>query len=281
MTSGDITQENTDGRQASVIIAFPDIENLKSEVEKLRAELSMLLVEFDELVLVECKNIEMTYMRAIGGLEYKSFELDCAVRRLKRKAELIQACRNRQEKTVLPDIEKALDVEFAEYQEKLRKQIADMNTALLRKSHGKTFSEETFREHKQLYHAIVKALHPDLHPGQDRERVLLFQRAVDAYKSGDTVGLRAIAAMVANPALPDATPPTAQRVIEKERLVKSVQAIKERIAETKAKFPYTMKALLNSPEKIEKRKAELEESIKMSNETLAAYQARIDELLGG
>jgi len=31
----------------------------------------MLILEHDELIFVECKNIEMAYMLAIGGLEYK------------------------------------------------------------------------------------------------------------------------------------------------------------------------------------------------------------------
>lgn len=39
------------------VIVFPDFEKLKSEVEKIRTELSMLLLERDELQFVICKNI--------------------------------------------------------------------------------------------------------------------------------------------------------------------------------------------------------------------------------
>lgn len=84
---------------------FPDFAVLKAEVEKLRTELSMLLLEQDELVYVECKNIEMAYMLSLGNLEYQVYELHCAVLRLKRKTELIQAKKNRQEKVVLFVIE--------------------------------------------------------------------------------------------------------------------------------------------------------------------------------
>lgn len=38
------------------IIILPDFEKLKNEVEKLRTELSMLLLERDELQFVICKN---------------------------------------------------------------------------------------------------------------------------------------------------------------------------------------------------------------------------------
>lgn len=43
------------------VIVFPDFEKLKSEVEKMRTELSMLLLERDELQFVICKNIETEY----------------------------------------------------------------------------------------------------------------------------------------------------------------------------------------------------------------------------
>ena len=80
------------------VIVFPDFEKLKSEVEKMRTELSMLLLERDELQFVICKNIETEYMLKLGSIEYRAYEAQCAALRLKRKIELIQAKKNRQEK---------------------------------------------------------------------------------------------------------------------------------------------------------------------------------------
>ena len=40
------------------IIVFPDFQKLKDDVERLRTELSMLMLERDELRFVICKNIE-------------------------------------------------------------------------------------------------------------------------------------------------------------------------------------------------------------------------------
>lgn len=54
------------------VIVFPDFEKLKSEVEKMRTELSMLLLERDELQFVICKNIETEYMLKLGSIEYKA-----------------------------------------------------------------------------------------------------------------------------------------------------------------------------------------------------------------
>ena len=91
--------EINDGSEVSstIVIPFPAYDKVKSEVEKLKIELSMFVLERDDLVFVECKNIEMAYMLSVGGLEYKAFELNCIVLRLKRKIELIQAKKNRQE----------------------------------------------------------------------------------------------------------------------------------------------------------------------------------------
>lgn len=112
----------------SNVIVFPDFEKLKSEVEKMRTELSMLLLERDELQFVICKNIETEYMLKLGSIEYKAYEAQCAALRLKRKIELIQAKKNRQEKVIISTIEETLDNEFAEYQKQLDEQIDKMNS---------------------------------------------------------------------------------------------------------------------------------------------------------
>ena len=80
------------------LIVFPEYENLKAEVERFRTELSMLMLEYDELRFVICKNIETEYMLKLGSLEYRAYEAQCTALRLKREIELIQARKNRQEK---------------------------------------------------------------------------------------------------------------------------------------------------------------------------------------
>ena len=176
------------------IILFPEFVTLKAEVEKLRTEISMLLLERDELRLVICKNIETAYMLALGSLEYKAFELNCEVLRIKRKIDLIQAKKNRQEKIVLSVIEELLDEEFAEFQRQLDEQIDKMNKAIDH-SQGRPLTDEETKEIKKLYRSIVKALHPDLHPEVTPAQIQLFQNAVQAYENGDLGNLRIISEM--------------------------------------------------------------------------------------
>ena len=267
--------ENNDG----TIVLFPEFEQLKKEVEKLRTELSMLVLERDELLFVECKNLETAYLLTLGSLEYKAFELQCAVLRLKRKAELIQAKKNRQEKILLSAIEDALDDEFAEYQAKLDAQIKKMNSALER-GKGKYLTDEETAQLKKLYRSVVKALHPDLHPEQGYEKVELFHRAVEAYENADLVALRIISEMVAEPAIADMSESGMAALLkEKERISGIIRDLNEKIDEIKTNYPYTMKELLQSESKIAEKKQELECTIAQLNELLAIYKAKIDEML--
>lgn len=261
------------------IIVFPDFEDLKKRVEQLRIEMSMLVLERDELQFVECKNIEMKYMLELGGLEYKAYEAQCAMLRLKRKIELIQAKINRQEKIMISQIEYVLDKEFAQYQEKLDEQIDKVNDAIKR-SEGEVLSEEAVKELKKRYRHIVKTLHPDLHPDITPAQIRLFENAVTAYKNGDLEVLRIIDEMVTKPILTEGTQDAiAELRKEKERLEHLLKILHESIAKIKSEYPYTMKELIHNQEKITARKAELNELIREYQEAAQVYKRRIKEML--
>lgn len=271
--------EKINSDSEKIIILHPDFEELKAEVEKLRTELSMLVLERDELLYQECKEIEMAYMLSVGALEYKAYEVECAILRQKRKAELIQAKRNRQEKIILAEIEETLDAEFVAYQEKLNERLAQVNAALIR-SKGKLLTEEETREFKKLYRLIVKALHPDLHPDQSEEKIELFHNAVLAYELGDLAMLKVISTIVSGTDIPGGKSEGQVFLMkEKKRLTELLRAVRDRIAEIKSEFPYTMKALVLNRKKLEERRTELEEQIKQLNEVLTAYTEKIAELL--
>jgi peptidoglycan hydrolase CwlO-like protein len=67
---------------------------------------------------------------------------------------------------------------------------------------------------------------------------------------------------------------------EKDRLSVLLQIVKDDINAIKSRYPYTMKNLLQNTNAIRAKKAELNAKIKELKATLAAYTAKIDEMLG-
>lgn len=261
------------------IIVFPDFQKLKDDVERLRTELSMLMLERDELRFVICKNIETEYMLKLGSLEYKAYEAQCAALRLKRKIELIQARKNRQEVINLTVIDKTLDEEFLEYEKKLNEQVEKMNEAL-EHSKGEYLSEEDNKELKKLYRKIVKVLHPDINPEVTTAQVKLLDNAMNAYKNGDFKSLRIIDEMVGDHKLPEKHQDAlTQLKEEKERLDKMIATIQESITKIKSEYPYNVKDILEDETKVEQRKAELEKLLEQYKELVETYNAKIKEML--
>ena len=69
-------------------------------------------------------------MSKIGVLEYKLYEFQCKLLRLKRKIELYQMKINRQEIPNENEIEEKLDIEYKKYEEKLNKMANDIQDSL-------------------------------------------------------------------------------------------------------------------------------------------------------
>lgn len=261
------------------IIIFPDFIKLKEEVEKIRIEMSMMILERDEVLLIECKNIEMEYMLKLGNLEYKLYELNCAILRQKRKIDIIQMKKNRQEKIYIKSIEELLDKEFEEYMENLEEQMNKINEALERNNLERLTEEET-KELKKLYRQIVKTLHPDLNPQNSESRINLYYKAILLYENGDLEGLRIINSMVVDSINTKNEENQMKYLMEEKKRLKSLlKIIEESIVSIKNEYPYIMKEILNDKEKLQEKKNELEDTIKEYGEILEYYKGKTEETL--
>ncbi len=271
--------ENGENYTSKQLILSPEYEKLKNEVEKMRVELSMLYLERDELLFVICVNIETAYMLELGALEHNVYKAECAVLRLKRKVELIQAKINRQEKIFLNDIESLLDEEFQQYEEKLNEQIEKINAALKRGNADYLTKEET-EELKKIYRKVVKALHPDINPNISKEELRLLQNAIEAYKNGDLKALRIIGEMIEKYLPVNKDKDISYTLIkDKERLEVFIKEMKEIILEIKSRYPYNLKEIIENPSKLKEKKQELEETLNYYKELISIYKEKIEEML--
>ena len=267
-------------KSANEIILNLEYENLKKELLKKRTELSMLVLQRDELKYVICKNIETKYMLELGSLEYCLYQSECIIMRLKRKVELIQMRINRQEKIDVSAIDKLLDEQFREYQQKLEEKIKKMNEAIER-DNGEVLTEQQAKELKKLYRAIVKALHPDLNPNVTKQQIKIFQNAVTAYKNGDLQTLRIINEMISNNHSEDDNTDNIEKMRnELIRLDRMISSINGDIEKIKSEYPYTMKDILFDKEQLNQRKQELKDNIDQCNELVSFYKTKIQNLLG-
>ena len=134
----------------SNVIINPEYLKLIEKIKQLKEDIASLYEEKDELVYQTCKNIETEYMSKVGVLEYKLYEFQCKILRLKRKIELYQINIYRQEIPNEKEIEEKLDIEYKEYEKKLNKMSNDIQEALNRKNYS-VLSEEDGKELKNIY----------------------------------------------------------------------------------------------------------------------------------
>ena len=261
------------------IIEFPDDKKLREKLKKFRDSLEKLLLERDNLYYVVCENIKTQYMLIFGSLEYKVFSDFCKYHRLRRKIALIQTRINRKEEINLSDIEDILDLEFADYREKLDSKMDEINHAISR-SHLEILSEDDTILLKKLYRKIVRALHPDLNPELSDREQHLFYNATESYKAGDLYSIKIIYDIVCSGDMDVEDLLTGKSLMDEvKRLEELVQKIKNDIDLIKSQSPYTWKIYVEDDDKKEEKLKTLENDLKSYQEAIKTQEEYIEELL--
>ena len=261
------------------IIEFPNDKKSRERIKELKKTLESLVFERDNLEFVVCENIKTEYLLTFGSLEYKIYKAYRHYLRLKRKKDMIQARKNRQEKIKMKEIEDRLDDEFADYKKKLDEKIGEINEALSR-AKLEALSEEETKLLKKLYKNIVKSLHPDINPSvTDAEREL-FYKATEAYKDGDLPSLQIIYDIVCSgDDIEDEGLSGKPLDDEVERLEGLVGQIQDYINIIKSTPPYTWSIYIEDEKKKRDKLRSLEGDLKSFEEAVRTQEEAIKVLM--
>lgn len=161
----------------------PDYQQLRQQVESLREQMADRLAHIHELENVVKPNLFALYQSKLGPWELKLLAAQCEVARLKRKIALAQTSLNREQPIEWSRIDEQLAVEFLSYKTRIAEAASKIQTATEHFQH--TLSPENSAELKKLYYALVKALHPDLHPDQADADQQLWHQVQSAYLAAD------------------------------------------------------------------------------------------------
>lgn len=255
----------------------PEEEALREEIARLRASLTALLLQKDDLLLIQCRRIETAYLRRFGALELKLHEAWCACLRAKKKAKLIRAAQNRRERADLRQIDNALDEALADYRQRLEEQFQRV-AGVLEKHEGPGLSSRGAKELRALYRQVVKALHPDLHPGEDEVKARKLQQAMRAYRAGDLNTLRTLCDSLDTPQ-ENMTDDLESLRQEAARLRAGIQTFDREIEAIKAAYPYHTVVYLEDEAQGIAHEQELQEKLQALRERTARYEAAIETML--
>ena len=236
----------------------PEAARLAEEVRLMRDQLARLLQEREDLVSTIIPNLEAHYYVAIGKYQYDLFCLECEVRRIKRKIEMIQTALNRMEQVDMDQIEKTLDDEQVAWT-KLIDDMAHKLELAKQWASSERLSDEEQKELKKLYYELAKKAHPDIHQDQSERLNSIWLQIVSAYQCGNLEGMKALALLLED-ATGETEPPTADALEDKHaRLKKQLDQLAQVLSSLQQSFPCTIKDQINDQIWIDSQVAEIQE----------------------
>ena len=228
-----------------------------------------MIFEYDNLSTHVCPEIERLYVLEFGIFEYKLYELELKIDKLKRKIQLIQIDVNHENEIDLAKIEEMLCVEFKEYEQQLKTQINEIK--FLEENKPDKLSQNDSKKLKKIYRGLIKKLHPDLNPNQSLFELNLFYRSVSCFENGDLKGLESVTAI-----LPEET---GEEICQIDKLKEIIKDYEDKISKLKNDYPYNKKELLENRDSGQEYKDMLLKLIDDRKKHIEKLEDKISELI--
>ncbi|SHN08948.1 hypothetical protein SAMN05720472_0333 [Fibrobacter sp. UWR3] len=261
------------------LILHPEYESLRAEVARLREEIVVVRTQLDRATGVETEVLKAEYGKRFGRLELELTRKYYRFRLLRRRIDLVRSYLNRGAEPDMEAIDAILDAEAEEYNQVLRRKAADAERAS--KMTFREYSDEEAVHAKKLYQQVVRALHPDLHPGATPDDIACLQQAVEAYNSGDLATLEAIAVLVECGEKKNDEPSCIESLRKRcEQYRDTLSKLALRLKKVRSSFPFDQAELLSKPENVMKRIQDLKEECTKLDDRIAACEIHLQQLNG-
>ena len=222
----------------------------------------------------EAFTYQQDYINEFGELINEVFATKIECISLKKKIAYCQAVINRGESVDVSAMESYVSSQMSAYY----KQLEDMIKAFGAASHRKPISISDSLEIKKIYRRIAKILHPDISPLTEQYPELydLYQRVMLAYNCNDIEELRDLEVLI-NKALNNIgidslninVPDIGEKILKLEKAINTILTTE----------PYTYKELLESPEKIYKKKTELSAELEEYKKYKSELEDHLNEIM--
>ncbi len=261
------------------LILHPEYESVRAEVARLREEIVVVRTQLDRATGVETELLKAEYGKRFGRLELELTRKYYRFRLLRRRIDLVRSYLNRGAEPDMEAIDAILDAEAEEYNQVLRRKAADAERAS--KMTFREYSDEEAVQAKKLYQQVVRALHPDLHPGATPDDIACLQQAVEAYNSGDLATLEAIAVLVECGEKKNDEPSCIDSLRKRcEQYRDTLSKLALRLKKVRSSFPFDQAELLSKPENVMKRIQDLKEECAKLDDRIAACEIHLQQLNG-
>lgn len=245
-------------------------EELTRKLEQLHLEFLDLFTRHKDMVENESVILTSLYLEKIGHLQLELLEKQTEAARLKMKMNFIQSAINRNEQPDLKAIENEINRRLQNYYAEIAFQSAQLDEAKKVLSH--LISEEDALKLKETFRVLCKRLHPDLNPHQTEEEKDLFIKVKAAYDLQKLNDLQNILLYLDDSNKEKLTLISGDEKLERiKHLEINIVALKDKIAQIKQSFPFSMEELIFNEECILQKQVEIRNQIKTFEEETAKY----------
>lgn len=218
----------------------------------------------------EAEQYHQEYIRIFGDLILESYSLKVECIKKKKMITYCQLQINRGRSISQVELTAYIEKEMMEYEAELRSMAMDVKLA----KNAEKISPAEVHRIKKIYHALVKLIHPDMHPELAEDEIIkdYWQRIVIAYRHNQLKEMEELDLLVRSYLDDKGIRP---QDINVEGIEEKIKAVEEQIEKILTTNPYLCKLILDD----EEESRSVKQSYKDEIEAFKKYSAQLDDVL--